>query len=128
MRIDKWIWAVRMVKTRTAASSACKLGHVLLNGIIAKPAKEIKVGDTIEVESKNSRKIYRVEGFIAKPSKPERVAQYFTDITPAEVIEEAEQSIQLDQTRVINPRYNKDQGRPTKRDRRQLDQFKNDWE
>lgn len=130
MRIDKWIWATRMVKTRTLATQFCKLSKVLLNGVQVKPAKEIEVGDTIEVQGKISKKIYQVKGFVAKPSTHEKVAPYFTDLTPPQE-EESQEKFTVsakDKKKLINLRYNKDQGRPVKRDRRRLEKFREEGE
>lgn len=129
MRIDKWIWATRMVKSRTLATQFCKLGKVFLNDISVKAAKEIQIGDTIRVQGKSQEKIYQVKGFIAKPSTEEKVAPYFTDLTPppAEISQEKNDFSKKDY-REIKKKYKKDQGRPVKRDRRKLERFKESWE
>lgn len=128
MRIDKWIWATRMVKSRTLATQFCKLGKVLLNGAEAKAAKEIKVDDIITVNGKSSQKIYKVVGFIAKPSTHEKVAQYFEDLTPEQESQEKFKITEREKKKIINKKYNKDQGRPVKRDRRKLEKFRNEFE
>ena len=124
MRTDKWIWAVRMVKSRTVAIEYCKQGKVMVNGVPAKPAKEIKAGDVVEVQSKLSCKTYRVLAFAAKPIPKEKLAHFFEDLTPESVDHEksAEKTINLDPTRrEPKLKYRKDQGRPVKKERRQRD-------
>ncbi len=129
MRLDKWIWAVRIVKSRTLAIEFCKLGRVTVNGIIAKPAKEIRVADVIEVATKSGLKIYKVVGFIAKPLSLEKVTDFFEDLTPAEPQKCTKNLSQnLDPVRRQEKRkYRKDQGRPVKKERRDLDLIREDW-
>ena len=77
MRLDKWIWAVRMVKTRSKATDHCKLGRVRVNDKVAKPAKIIKIDDIVELSAPHCMKKYKVLGFIAKQSSAEKVADFF---------------------------------------------------
>jgi ribosome-associated heat shock protein Hsp15 len=129
MRLDKWIWAVRMIKTRSQATQACKLGKVFLNGQkTVKAAKAIKVGDIIEVETaKRGRLKYQVDGFVQKQSGEAAVAKFFTDLSP--VIEEEQETeiVPGYKKRAPKKRYRKDQGKVTKKERRRLDAFKENW-
>ncbi len=119
MRVDKWIWAVRMVKSRTLAGECCKRGQVWINQEKAKPAKTLHIGDIVEVEIKSVYKKYKVTGFIPKRVSAELAAQNFEDLTP-----KAEQT----QTSSTEPQFwgqrKKGEGRPTKKDRRKIDEAK----
>ncbi|PID70094.1 RNA-binding protein S4 [bacterium DOLZORAL124_38_8] len=122
MRLDKWIWAVRLVKTRTQATNACKLGQVSVNGqITTKAAKIIKVGDRITVKYQKQAKDYEVVGFINKQTSADKVAQYFIDHTEYETPEIFSAAPQKE--RIEKKHYRKDQGRPVKKDRRRMDDF-----
>lgn len=124
MRLDKWIWAVRMIKTRTQAATACKQGNVKVNGVVTtKAAKIIKIGDRIEVRYKKITKDYEVIGFIQKQTSAEKVAGFFNDHSiPIE--ESAVEFVTAPQKeRLEKKHYRKDQGRPVKRERRKFDDF-----
>ena len=124
MRLDKWIWAVRMTKTRTQAATACKQGNVKVNGVVTtKAAKTIRIGDRIEVKYKKITQDYEVIGFIQKQTSAEKVAGFFCDhSTPTE--ESATEFVSAPQKeRLEKKHYRKDQGRPVKRERRRFDDF-----
>lgn len=128
MRLDKWIWAVRMAKTRSKATEHCKLGRVTINGQAAKPAKMIKVGDIIETNLPHGTKTYRVLGFIQKQASAERVAQFFEDLTPPPEEKIATATAtgavrKADKKEYEKRRYRKDQGKLTKKDRRKYEAF-----
>lgn len=128
MRIDKWIWAVRMVKTRSKATDHCKLGRVKLNGKVVKPAKMIAVGDIIELSTPNITQMYKVLGFVAKQASAERVVGFFEDITPepeeiVKISKEAGELRKADKKEYEKRKYRKDQGKLTKRERRKYESF-----
>lgn len=118
MRVDKWIWAVRMVKSRTLASTMCKAGKVLVNGEKAKPSKEIKLEDEVEVKHKSVTKIYEVTGFIEKRTSAELAAKNYIDHSPApeKTVHSGNNNYELPQAV-----RKKGEGRPTKKDRRSID-------
>lgn len=120
MRVDKWIWAVRMVKSRTLAGTMCKAGKVLINDKKVKPSKDIKLEDRIEVQHKSVVKIYEVTGFIEKRTSADLAAQNYIDHSPAPDPFEnpAENNFELPQAV-----REKGEGRPTKKDRRAIEAF-----
>ncbi len=120
MRVDKWIWAVRMVKSRTLAGTMCKAGKVFVNGEKVKPSKDIKLEDRIEVQHKSVIKIYEVTGFIEKRTSAELATQNYINHSPApDPLENpADNDFELPQAV-----RDKGEGRPTKKDRRAIDEF-----
>jgi ribosome-associated heat shock protein Hsp15 len=114
-RIDRWLWAVRIFKTRTAATEACRGGHVRLNGVRAKPAATVKVGDRVSARAHGRERILEVVGVIDKRVGAPIAALCFVDHTPAEPAGGAEPAVF-----VRDPAS----GRPTKRDRRRLDRLR----
>ena len=123
MRVDKWIWAVRMVKSRTLAGDFCKTGKVKVNGANAKPSKEIKLGDMVEVDHKIILKRYEVTGFIPKRVSAELAAQNYIDHTPPP--EKSDEPVDyLSQSPVYRE---KGLGRPTKKERRDIDMWYDEW-
>ncbi|HHJ09484.1 MAG TPA: RNA-binding S4 domain-containing protein [Bacteroidetes bacterium] len=121
VRIDKWLWAVRVYKTRSQATDACRKGRVTLLGHTVKPGKNIQVGDIITVYKDNIRYVFRVKGLIVKRTSAKFVSEYMEDITPAEELER--KKITHTHKFVFRP---KGLGRPTKKERRMLDRFRND--
>ena len=115
VRLDKWLWAVRIFKTRALAAEACKKGRIYVNGLVAKASKEISVGDSVTV-----RKMPVIYTFIIKQTLENRlparkVPEYLEDITSVE---------ELDKLKIRETLFSsreKGAGRPTKKDRRRLD-------
>lgn len=113
-RADIWVWSVRFYKTRSSATAACKAGHVKVNGDRAKPAQPVRVGDEVRVTTDREH-IVQVRGILTK-----RVGAPFA------------QAAYLDKTPVLPPRVEqpsavvreRGSGRPTKRDRRDLDRLR----
>jgi len=118
VRVDKWLWAIRIFKTRTSATDACSAGKVRVNGELAKPATKLKVGDTVEgVRGKRVFKLV-VEDLIEKRVGAELAAKCYEDMSPVE--EKGDDSFSITPS-MSRPRG---QGRPTKRDRRALDRLR----
>lgn len=115
-RIDKWLWSVRLFKTRTEAADACKGGKVKLNGDAVKPAKELKANDTIAFRSGSILRSFKVLEFPKSRVGAKLVADYCEDLTPPEEYEREKQEKQYER-----PFFYTGKGRPTKRDRRKLD-------
>lgn len=121
-RIDKWIWAMRIFKTRTIASDECKKGRVTIglnNPVTAKPSRTIKVGDIVNVKKPPVTYTFRVKALSENRLGAKLVPEYLENITPRE------QYDLLDVIRIsgyIDRR--KGLGRPTKRDGRELSKFK----
>lgn len=117
-RIDKWLWAARVYKTRTLASDACKNGRITINGALAKPSRTVKVGDQVGVKKSPITYTFRVLQAIEKRVGAKRLPEVFENITPPEQYELLEMnriSGFIDRARGT--------GRPTKKDRRALDDF-----
>lgn len=117
-RIDKWLWAARIYKTRTLASDACKNGRITINGALAKPSRTVKVGDQVGVKKSPITYSFRVLQTIEKRVSAKLLPEVFENVTPPEQYELLEMnriSGFVDRARGT--------GRPTKKDRRALDDF-----
>lgn len=117
-RIDKWMWAARIFKTRTIAAEACKKGRVSINGAQAKPARMVKPGDVVQVRKPPVTYSFKVLQTIEKRVGAKLVPEIMENVTPREQYELLEMSR-------ISGFVNraKGTGRPTKKDRRDLDEF-----
>src|SRR5215218_5215576 len=87
LRLDKYLWAIRLFKTRTMAAAACDTGKVKFNGSAAKAAKNVNVGDEYEVKTEAKRWKIKVTGLLHHRVKFEEALKYYIDITPAEEIQ-----------------------------------------
>ena len=117
-RIDKWLWAARIYKTRTLASDVCKNGRITINGALAKPSRTVKVGDQVGVKKSPITYSFRVLQTIEKRVGAKLLPEVFENVTPPEQYELLEMnriSGFVDRARGT--------GRPTKKDRRALDDF-----
>ena len=119
LRIDKWLWAVRIFKTRSMASNACKKGRVLIDDQQVKPSHTVRVGSIVTVKKRPVFYKYRVLGLLAKRQSAKIAREYLEDITPENEMKKLEV-----QKQVIQEHRPKGQGRPTKKERRELDKFK----
>jgi len=119
IRIDKWLWTVRLFKTRTMATDACNAGKVKINGVSCKPSREIKTNDEIHVRIEQLQRIIKVIGFPKSRISAKLVPDYYIDLTPAEEYERVKRLFTQTEKREYGT------GRPTKRDRRQLEYVKN---
>lgn len=123
LRWDKYIWAVRLEKTRSQASEALSKGRIKINQSSVKPSKEPKIGDTIQISKNTAVFSYKVIALLEKRVGAKLVADYLIDTTPVEEIEKYK-TYQLTQAVY---RQN-GSGKPTKQDRRNLDEFLDNWE
>ena len=117
-RIDKWMWAVRIFKTRTIAAEACKKGRILINGSPVKPARMVKTGDVIQVKKPPVTYSFKVLQAIEKRVGAKIVSEFMENITTPdqyELLEMSKISGFVDRARGT--------GRPTKKDRRELEEF-----
>jgi ribosome-associated heat shock protein Hsp15 len=114
-RVDAWIWAVRITKTRSAATTACKAGHVRVNGERAKPAQTITIGDEVRVRQNGFDRIVVVKGIILKRVGAPVAAQYVDDRTPPPPPREEVGFV---------PTRERGAGRPSKRERRDLEKLR----
>jgi ribosome-associated heat shock protein Hsp15 len=121
LRIDKWLWAARFFKTRSLASEEIDKGRVAVNGQEVKPAREVKAGDTVAVRRGGVTRTVVVKG-VSAVRGPAPVAQQLYEETP-ESLREREQA--AEQRRYApEPALSIENGRPTKRGRRELDEAK----
>ena len=118
VRIDKWLWAVRIYKTRSDAASACRASAVRINGAIAKPATLLRIGDSVSARNKAITRTLRVVGITEKRVSASLADEYINDQTP-------QLEYDLAAERRANARLFKHQGgsRPTKKDRRTIEQL-----
>lgn len=122
VRIDKWLWAVRLFKTRSIAIEACKKGRISIKGVTIKPSRSIKVGDVIEVRRPPVTYSFEVLNLSENRMGAKLVPEFMKDVTSAsqlEILEMSKVSGFVDRARGT--------GRPTKKDRRELDQFTEDY-
>ena len=117
MRIDKWLWAARLAKTRGVAAEALKAGRVTINGAIAKPAREVRPGDRLELRIGPVRRVVDVVALAERRGPASEAVRLYVE-TP-ESIEAREAA--AEQRRLVRPAYDDAGARPTKRDRRRLD-------
>jgi ribosome-associated heat shock protein Hsp15 len=118
LRIDKWLWAARFYKTRSLACDEVTKHRVQINGQDVKPAREVKVGDTLTVRQGNITKTIVVKG-ISAARGPAPVAQLLYEETPESIALRAKLA---EQNRMAaEPAHSIEHGRPTKRDRRQIE-------
>lgn len=110
-RVDRWLWAVRLFKTRSAAQKACRGGHVRVNGDRAKPAATVRVGDTVEARAGGRTRVVEVARVIDQRVGGPVAAECLIDHSPPPEPREARPRVQRD----------RGTGRPTKRDRRLLE-------
>lgn len=119
LRIDKWLWAVRIFKTRSQASEACKKGKVIIDDIQVKPSRTIKRGEVILIKNPPVTYQYKVLGLLGKRQSAKVVVDYVEDITPEE------EKIKLEMKKYAGFEIrDRGVGRPTKRERRLIDQLK----
>ncbi|MGV3759739.1 MAG: RNA-binding S4 domain-containing protein [Actinomycetota bacterium] len=113
-RVDRWVWAIRLFKTRADATEACRGGHVKVNGKTAKPAALVAVGDRVQVRVHGADREVEVAQVIDKRVGAAIAATCFVDHTPPPP--------EIDRVKVAE--RERGAGRPTKRDRRRLEDFR----
>lgn len=118
VRIDKWMWATRIFKTRTIAVEACKKGRVMIGGVTVKPSRMIKVGDVIQVRKPPITFSFRVLALTERRMGAKLVPEYLENVTTPDQYEI------LEMNRISGfVNRSKGMGRPTKKERRELEQF-----
>mgnify|MGYP001258072326 CR=1 FL=1 len=125
LRIDKYLWSIRIFKTRSLATEACKAGRVKLNGQNVKPSYVVKVGETYTIQKGIERKVILVTGLLERRVDAKTAVQYYEDHTP---VEETYGFKSVFHAPVL--KRDRGTGRPTKRDRREIDDLKSSewWE
>lgn len=119
VRIDKWLWAMRIFKTRSLATEACKKGRVFVNAQGVKPSRDIVVGDRITVRKLPVIYSYVVKGLSEKRMSAKLVPDFLEDVTSLEELDK------LNVNEYIHSKRERGTGRPTKKERRQLDDLRN---
>ena len=119
IRIDKWLWAVRIFKTRNQAGEACKSGKVKISEMPAKSSREVKLNDILEINLKHITRTVRVTGLLKNRVGAKLVENYLEDLTPQE--EYAKQKMKKEMNYEFRLRG---MGRPTKKERRIIDRLK----
>lgn len=114
VRLDAWLWGVRMYKTRSAATAAVRAGHVRVNGAPVKAAQSVTVGDTIRLRQPGRKRILEVTGLLSKRVGAPEAVRHYIDHSPPPVPREM----------MAVPVRERGAGRPTKRDRRQMDRLR----
>ena len=122
LRLDKYLWAIRLFKTRSIASAACETGKVKFDGGQAKPSKNVSIGDEYEVKTEAKRWRIKVTGLLEKRVAHSEAIKHFIDITPEEEV----QRLQYQAASFHTGKRRSKIGRPTKKERRELDDFFDD--
>ncbi len=122
LRIDKYLWCIRLFKTRSLSAAACDSGKVKYAGTAVKAARAVSIGDEYEVKTEAKRWKILVTGLLENRVKYEEALKYYTDITPAEEI----QRLQYQAASFHTGKRPSKIGRPTKKERRELDDFLDD--
>lgn len=122
MRIDKYLWCVRLCKTRSIAAALCQSGKVKVDGVEVKPAKELKVGDVFEVRENPVWREFKVLSFPKSRVGAKLVPDLMVELTDEVLLEDLEAVKKMN----AENRHHGIIGRPTKKQRRNLDRFTND--
>jgi ribosome-associated heat shock protein Hsp15 len=122
IRFDKYVWCVRLAKTRSQASELISKGKIRLNGQDVKSSKEIKVNDVIGVQKHSATFNYKVLVLLDKRLGAALIPTYIEDQTTEEEI------LKFKQYQLAQKAYRETDGKPSKKDRRELDKFMDDWD
>ena len=122
VRIDKWLWAARLFKTRAIATEAIKGGKVKINDTAVKPSREVKEGEIIQVQIEHLHKVVQVKTVVKNRVSPKQVPEVYTDLTPKEEYE------RIEFMHAYKSEYrDRGAGRPTKKERRMIEKMKDDF-
>ena len=122
LRLDKYLWAIRLFKTRTMAAVACDKGKVKFDGSQAKASKHVNVGDEYDIKTEAKRWRIKITGLLDKRVKHEEAIKHYIDITPKDEI----QRLQYQSASFHTGKRQSKVGRPTKKERRDLEDFTNE--
>ncbi len=123
VRIDKWLWSVRLYKSRTLAADACKSGKIRVNHVLAKASAVVNVGDVIDLKRKGFNFTFKVEKLIKTRVSAVLAAPCYINLTPEEELNKFKNWFV---GKAGSEFREKGLGRPTKRERREIDDFKTD--
>jgi len=119
LRLDKYLWSIRLFKTRTAASAACEKGRVKLNEESIKASRGVKIGDIFEVKAEEKKWTIKVTGLLYSRVQYSEAVKYYEDLTPPEEVER----IAYQSASFFSGKRPSKIGRPTKKERRDLGDF-----
>ncbi|WP_341841519.1 RNA-binding S4 domain-containing protein [Chitinophaga caseinilytica] len=119
LRVDKYLWSIRVFKTRSAAAAACDAGRVKLNGVSIKAARAVNIGDEFEVRGDARKWKVKVTGLLANRQAYSEAIKYYIDLTPEEDLDPNKRVVSSFDTGKRQSKI----GRPTKKERRDLDDF-----
>lgn len=122
LRLDKYLWAIRLFKTRTMAAAACDTGKVKFNGLQAKASRNVSIGDEYEIKTEAKRWRIKVTGLLEKRVAYAEAVKNYIDITPEEELER----VKFQAASFHTGKRQSKIGRPTKKERRELDDFLDD--
>ncbi len=121
IRMDKWLWAARLFKTRSLAADAIKGGKVKVDDNPVKPSREVKVGDVIQVQIEQLHKVVEVKTVVKNRVSPKQVPEVYNDLTPKEEYE------RIEFMHAYKAEWrDRGAGRPTKKERRMIERLKDD--
>lgn len=121
IRIDKWLWAVRIFKSRSDAAEACRMNRVLVNGSYCKPSRELREGDTVAVRKLPVTYTFRVKGLVSNRQPAKNVPLYMENLTPQSELDKLNPPRET-----IFISRDRGTGRPTKKERREIDALMDD--
>jgi ribosome-associated heat shock protein Hsp15 len=124
LRLDKYLWSIRLFKTRTLAATACDTGKVKQNGTSVKAAKSVNIGDEYEVKTEAKKWVIKVTGLLHNRVAYSEAVNHYIDLTPAEEIDR----LQFQAASFHTGKRPSKIGRPTKKQRRELDEFQGEGE
>jgi len=124
VRIDKWLWSVRIFKSRTVATDACKGGKVKINGESIKPSYQLQEGEVVQVRKNGFDFQFKAVKLIQKRVGAPIAVTCYEDLTPQEELDKYKNWFV---GKAAAEQRERGAGRPTKRERREIDRFKDDW-
>jgi ribosome-associated heat shock protein Hsp15 len=119
LRIDKYLWSIRLFKTRTMAAAACDTGKVRQNGTLVKASKNVAVGDEYEVKTEAKKWIIKITGLLHNRVAYSEAIKYYIDLSPEEEVDR----LKFQAASFHTGKRNSKIGRPTKKQRREIDGF-----
>ncbi|WP_126244086.1 RNA-binding S4 domain-containing protein [Chitinophaga rhizosphaerae] len=119
LRVDKYLWSIRVFKTRSAAAAACDAGRVKLNGVSVKAARAVNIGDEFDIRGDARKWKVKVTGLLANRQAYSEAIKYYIDLTPEEDLDPNKRVASSFDTGKRQSKI----GRPTKKERRDLDDF-----
>lgn len=122
LRIDKYLWAIRAFKTRSISTEACKAGRVKMAGQNLKPSHIVKAGEVYTVQKGSDRKVIKVTGLLERRVDAKTAITFYEDLTPVE-----ETLAYKSMFHTVNLSRDRGTGRPTKKDRREIDDLQEGW-